>query len=132
MELKPCPCGKVPERLSIMDGSTYRWRYVGCPCDEWWIEANVRYADRNDAEEIYSKCVDAWNRAPRRASGWIPVGERLPEYDVPVLVVSAFDDYTVAMKWEGLGDDDWRFVDCRELMTLIGITHWQPLPEPPV
>lgn len=64
-ELKPCPCGKVPERLSIMDGSTYRWRYVGCPCDEWWIEASVRYADRNDADAIYALCVDAWNAAPR-------------------------------------------------------------------
>ena len=72
-KLKPCPCGKIPERLSIQDGSTYRWRYVGCPCDEWWIEASVRSADRNDADQIYSMCVDAWNAAPRRADmPWLP------------------------------------------------------------
>ena len=49
---------------------------------------------------------------------WIPVSERLPEVNVPVLVYD--------------GD----YVDGREFYDLsyvskYGVTHWMPLPEPP-
>lgn len=27
-ELLPCPCGKVPTKLNIQDGDTYRWRVI--------------------------------------------------------------------------------------------------------
>ena len=49
---------------------------------------------------------------------WIPVSERLPEVNVPVLVY------------------DGKYVDGREFYDLsyvskYGVTHWMPLPEPP-
>ena len=67
MELKPCPCGKTPEKLSICEGSTYRWRIVmGDCCGEWTIEAGVRdlYGD-DDEQKLYDRCAQAWNAAPR-------------------------------------------------------------------
>ena len=67
--LKPCACGKTPENLCIMDGSTYRWRYVsGICCGEWQIEARVDRADRTDTEAIEAECVRAWNDAPRAST----------------------------------------------------------------
>ena len=49
---------------------------------------------------------------------WIPVSERLPEVNVPVLVYNG------------------EYVDGREFYDLsyvskYGVTHWMPLPEPP-
>lgn len=164
MELKPCPfCGKESADLLKNDRDFY---FVECG----FCDARTTYA----SEE--SLAVFDWNR---RASGWIPVGERLPEvvrgvsYQTwttgPVLVIhSDRPDYPItahmlACKGEpeaagmairpicqsefdwvwwyphpgcdlrnpfGLKDQDYdrysssRFGHC--------ITHWQPLPEPPV
>jgi len=65
------------------------------------------YSPRSKAEVIA-----AWNR---RAAGWIPVEERLPEKG-ECLVVS---DGTVYPASVIFGED---FKHC---------THWMPLPEPP-
>ena len=58
-------------------------------------------------------------RAERR---WIPVEERLPEEDVPVLCIDARGVQTVA--WNGWGE--WCSPEIK-----AEITHWMPLPEPP-
>ncbi len=64
MKIKPCPCGEMPETLHVQDGSTYRWRYItGSCCGEWMLEVRVP-CDKRPAE-IYRKCVEAWNTAPR-------------------------------------------------------------------
>lgn len=63
-ELKPCPCGQIPESLSVSAGSTYRWRYVsGLCCNEWIIEARVTHGSGD--VNVYEECVRAWNSAPR-------------------------------------------------------------------
>ena len=63
-ELAPCPCGKTPKQLDIVEGSTYRWRYVaGDCCGEWTIEVRVNYG--NSEKEINDACVEYWNDATR-------------------------------------------------------------------
>ena len=65
-DLKRCPCGKVPERVSITDqGSGSRYR-VGIPncCDEWMFEFRCDYQHQGTPEEL-TLAEDAWNNMPR-------------------------------------------------------------------
>lgn len=55
----PCPICAYPERPSIREGDTYRYRIVGCNCCGWGVEVRVQYAD--DGEEIAAKCIVEWN-----------------------------------------------------------------------
>lgn len=64
-QLKPCPCGKTPNELSIQEGSTYRWRIIsGDCCGEWMIESS-RIDYMADDEKVKQQCIDDWNRAER-------------------------------------------------------------------
>ena len=75
MKLKKCPCGKTPEKLSIMEGSTAKnahmegstakWAFVGghC-CGEWLVEFRTNYLEL-DSDECYDLAVAAWNRNGR-------------------------------------------------------------------
>ncbi len=70
-DLKPCPCGKTPEKLHITEGSTFRWRYVegGC-CGCWMIEVRINTmrntaTTKSDSELDYAECAEAWNNQPR-------------------------------------------------------------------
>ena len=60
-------------------------------------------------------------------SAWISVKERLPETARPVM---CFNGEYVAIGWRRIGNDDGWFHDC-SYDRLPGVTHWQPLPEPP-
>ena len=62
--LKPCPCGKVPTKLGVSEGSTFRWGYVSGCCCGWEIEFRTNLY-KIDSPECYMKAVDAWNEAPR-------------------------------------------------------------------
>jgi len=57
---------------------------------------------------------------------WIPVGERLPEEDVDVLVMTNYGMHVAGIDEDGLWNashgDSWQFPEP---------THWMPLPEPP-
>lgn len=61
-----------------------------------------------------------------RLSKWIPVGERLPEEDVDVLVMTHYGMHVADLGEDGLWNashgDSWQFPEP---------THWMPLPEPP-
>lgn len=61
------------------------------------------------------------------AQVWIPCSVRLPVQDVPVLVYfdGGYAD-VVSINYRGTWDDGNYFHD------LKGVTHWMPLPEPPV
>ena len=67
-ELKACPCGVIPKRLNVLDGSSYRYRQVdgGC-CGYWEIEVRVNTMRKPDVEADYAECVEGWNEAPRYA-----------------------------------------------------------------
>ncbi len=66
-ELKPCPCGKTPTALDIVEGDTFRWRIIsGDCCGEWRVETRVTTIGENaNPEHHYKQCVEAWNEAPR-------------------------------------------------------------------
>ena len=72
---------------------------------------------------------------------WISVKDRLPEYDVPVLVISKTypnEVTTAVLRYE----DGWHWEqyagygflsdkDCYEFDDDYQYTHWMPLPTPP-
>ena len=72
-ELKPCPCGKMPEKLLISEGSTFRWRYVegDCGCG-WMFETRINTMRKASGQEDYEECVEAWNAKDRVPTGHAP------------------------------------------------------------
>ena len=63
-KLKPCPCGKIPPDLSIVDNGS-KWAYVyGDCCGEWHIEFRTMY---NSIESTKCKklAIEAWNNSSR-------------------------------------------------------------------
>lgn len=59
---------------------------------------------------------------------WIPVGERLPENGSGDLIVYDGEDVFIANIYDGHWSRDFGdgIID-----PVFGVTHWQPLPEPP-
>ena len=67
--LNPCPCGKVPTELGIIDsveGSKYAFAVGNC-CGEWHIEFRANYK-LPDSPECKALACEAWNAAPRGES----------------------------------------------------------------
>ena len=70
MEIKQCPCGKIPDKLIISpeDGSiTPKWASVsGDCCGDWEISFRNQYhpISGNRSQQI---ALEAWNAAER---GW--------------------------------------------------------------
>jgi len=64
-ELKPCPCGEMPERLCInRDHDRTKWAHVcGSCCGFWEIEFRAQYAP--PGPELDALALEAWNDAPR-------------------------------------------------------------------
>ena len=56
------------------------------------------------------------------ATDWVKCSERMPELDVPVLVVNQ-NGIDLGVIYDG---DDWFLADAER-----EITHWMPLPAPP-
>lgn len=59
---------------------------------------------------------------------WIPVTERLPEWNTLVLVIDRETDPDLPHAIAQLTLDGWRF---EGFGISRGITHWMPLPAPP-
>ena len=62
---------------------------------------------------------------------WISVEERLPEMDEKVLVLRSNNLPRIDIEWY-MKRDHWRsgFYDDGEMDT--NVTHWMPLPDPPI
>ena len=63
-ELKPCPCGQVPERLYILEDKV-KWNTVqaGC-CGDWVLEFRANWLHHKDPE-CMELAIAEWNRAKR-------------------------------------------------------------------
>ena len=60
-----CPCGKIPNKLSIAEGSTCKYAYVcGDCCGEWNIEFRTGYHKVN-TNECMELAIKEWNNASR-------------------------------------------------------------------
>ena len=62
----------------------------------------------------------------READRWIPVGEKLPEFNENVLVISK-----KGSQWVAAIDKELGWMDNIEGYIDNDITHWRNLPEPP-
>ena len=94
-----------------------------------------------DALELLTSQHEEIKRLETEQPKWIPISERLPDYDQDVLVYAAEKDnredgtmiisrrYVMRIIPSSPGFDTWRtpqyFTSCYE------ITHWMPLPKPP-
>lgn len=64
--LLPCPCGKVPTDISVIDmgqGYKYAGAMPNC-CGEWIIEFRTVGYDLT-GDDTKAAAIDAWNSAPR-------------------------------------------------------------------
>ncbi len=62
--LKQCPCGKVPNSLTVFDGNQgckYHYVMPDC-CNEWFIEFRAQYLDIDQCMDI---AIKAWNETTR-------------------------------------------------------------------
>lgn len=119
-ELLPCPfCGGGAEAEWVDFGDRVQ---IGCN--------NPDCKARTGPFLSRAYAQTAWNR---RADGWIPVGERLPDKSVLVQVWRETGIYTIspvliAYRFR----DDWVTSDgLYDLDSIYRITHWRPMPPPP-
>ena len=64
-DLKPCPCGKTPEKLEIDGDEFWRESYVqGDCCGEWAIQYH-NHCITDKQEENVKRATKAWNSATR-------------------------------------------------------------------
>jgi hypothetical protein len=69
----------------------------------------------------------------QQASRWIPVSERLPELDIPVLIVhrDVIDGNVEILIRLRIDEYQWCDENTDYWIDTAFITHWQPLPTPP-
>lgn len=80
-----------------------------------------------DAEKAFREIQQALRGGPAQ-SGWIPVGERLPDDDLGVMI--GLRDKSGDDVWIGWHDGDMGWV-CDNGPLGERVTHWMPLPEAP-
>ena len=87
-------------------------------------DGNLIYGNRTCGEACgYPFCKEKF-------TPWIPVSERLPEEWKEVLVLSEFDFCETAV-YLGI-PGKWRVTWNHAMLEENSITHWMPLPEPPI
>ena len=103
-----------------------------CPeCESRHIGSGTCVLDQNEYFSAAADLIEAQaaesEELKAQVPRWIPVEERLPEQDVPVL--ARFEDGRIPRQspdivlWNGRG---WMHVHLHR--NVCGITHWMPLP----
>jgi hypothetical protein len=108
----------------------------------WACKRDGTYFLRRTLEHVMQEDHSDWRPlylAPTIPDGWISVEDRLPELDVPVL---AFYHGGIGAVFRGEGDDGWLLsahhmgllddLDSYECDDNYEVTHWMPLPAPPL
>lgn len=112
-KLKPCPfCGGEAEVVRISSNSFF----VRC-------KECTTFRPISESEE---EAIKLWNE---RADCWIPVEERLPEYDLPCLVSTKNDGDPLSATGIAIAFYD---PECEEWegVKYGKVTAWMPLPNP--
>lgn len=69
MRLKPCPCGKTPQRIKVVNfeqADLPKSAFVtGDCCGQWMIHFHNGWLHPDSGPSI-ERAVNAWNGAPRR------------------------------------------------------------------
>lgn len=85
-----------------------------------------------DNARLLPKVDDGWEEAGNPLRGWIPVEDRLPEWEEPVLVFHPIRRFGITIAYIEQIDKrghGWDYMDGEDLR--YGVTHWRPLPEAP-
>ncbi len=131
-KLLPCPfCGEEAEIKSFPVFTNLR-PYSPETADKKYYVQRKGCATQCGALEYDTpeEAMAAWNR---RAAGWIPTVERLPEENVDCLVYPASEEIVIARLVKG-NFYYWWFdaFDSPDWVKVEGVvTHWMPLPKPP-
>jgi len=67
VELKPCPCGKTPDRINYFGDTRQKWTEASADCcGEWLFEFKTNYETRKN--KIDQMAIAAWNDLPRASA----------------------------------------------------------------
>lgn len=95
------------------------------PCDgKWFYDCDLCNYE-GDENCFATRMADHLVTNGVTVQQWIPVKDRLPEDEKPVLVVTKYRRQFVSRY-------NHRFSGRWQCATNVPITHWMPLPEPPV
>jgi hypothetical protein len=90
------------------------------------LNENVELTNPEEQEWVKDECIRQAHAMPSVNVGeWISIDERLPDNGETVLTVDN-EGYMIVASWYELGG--WFLPVCRA----NPVTHWMPLPEPPV
>ena len=102
------------------------WETLQCLPDA--VE-HLIHGDPDDADSVKASDAVKWAIAEiarlRLERRWVPVGERLPDNEMPVIVLSAGIAFIACASWG-------RWLDLGGTGRYLShVTHWQPLPPGP-
>ena len=118
-ELKPCPfCGAMPTKLN----SRYTCSTFGCALQENTVSAK-EWNTRPIEDALNARIAEL--EAVQR---WIPVSERLPEFDQDVFAIVE-GDFVIGYFYEAWEGNVYFSVNEGDAMMVA--THWMPLPKLP-
>lgn len=118
-ELRPCPfCGAMPEKLR----TGYMCSTLGCALQENTV-SEKEWNTRPIEDALRARIAELEEK-----QRWIPVSERLPKENAPVLVLTVLGGMFVDFihgKSVVTGNPDFYELDVED------VTHWMPLPKLP-
>lgn len=92
----------------------------------------ILHDDEEDLRAELAKVTAERDKALAARGRWVPVGERLPDLDTPVIAATDSDGVIVVER--SVEGDEWLWAKLHNgsmLFDDVAVTHWMPLPQPP-